>query len=106
MSKYDRNWRDTIRLKYGLAWNTSSPTLADYPQSKTYIIRLLIVLALWGWAMDQDYLAEQITASITAEMRAEQAERVLVECMNGRAAWIAEDGKSMVACDRAWTTRL
>ena len=106
MNTHTRLWRDTIRLKYGLAWNTASPTLADYPQSKSYILRLLFVLALWGWAMDQDYAAEQITAAISAEMRAERAERTLMDCLNGRASWLAEDGKSMVACDPAWTTKL
>ena len=69
-------------------------------------LMLLIVLALWGWAMDQDYIAEQASAQTAAEMRADMAERVLLDCMNGRAAWVTEDGKAMVACDKAWGTKL
>ena len=105
MNRWNLGWRASARLKYGLHWQDHAPTLGDYPAAKTYIVRMLIVLALWGWAMDQDYIAEQATASTSAEVRAERAERALLECLNGRARWITEGGKELVACD-VWSTKL
>lgn len=105
MSRYDLNWRDSVRLRHGIKWGGTTPTLHDYPQARTYAVRLLMVLAIWGWAMDQDYIAEQATAAASAEIRAERAEQQLLDCLNGRARWIGEDKKTLVACD-AWTTPL
>lgn len=105
-NRYSLGWRASARLKHGLHWRNAAPTLADYPEAKTYAIRLLIVLACWGWAMDQDYIAEVEREAAINATKAERAEQMLLECMNGRARWIAENQKSMVACDKAWSTTL
>lgn len=95
-----------LRIRYGLFWRGTRPTLADYPQGRTYTIRLLIILALWGWAMDQDYIAEQASEAMAAELRAEHAERTLADCLNGRASWITADKREMIACEKAWSAKL
>lgn len=105
MNRWNLGWRASARLRYGIAWRDHAPTLHDYPQARTYVVRLLMVLALWGWAMDQDYIAEQSGAAAAAEMRADRAEEQMLACLNGRARWISEDKKTLVACD-AWTTPL
>ena len=105
MNRWNLGWRASARLRYGLAWREHAPTMQDYPQARTYAVRLLMILAIWGWAMDQDYISEQASAAASAEIRANRAEHQLLDCLNGRARWISADEKTLVACD-AWTTRL
>lgn len=105
MNRWNLGWRASARLRYGLAWRDHAPTLHDYPHVRTYAVRLLMVLAIWGWAMDQDFIAEQASTVASAEMRAARAEEQMLACLNGTARWISEDKKTLVACD-AWTTKL
>ena len=37
----------------------------------------------------------------TQQARADQAERTLLDCLNGRARWIAADQKSAIVCEPA-----
>lgn len=78
MNKYDIGWRDSLRLRTGL-------TAGMYPsKAPTYAIRLLIVAGLWLWAMDRDYAEEQRLEANVAIVRAMNAEKQLMDCLNGR----------------------
>ena len=59
-NKWNLGWRSSARLRYGMNWKAHAPTLDDYPQATTYAIRLLLVAALWGWAMNADH-ADRMT---------------------------------------------
>ena len=88
-----------IRLTHGLHWRSTNPSLYDYPVVKTYAIRFLIIFLAWGWAMDRDYRDQ-------AEARAEHAEKVLLQCMNGEARFIAETQTEAVICEKAWVLKI
>ena len=101
--RWNLGWRDSARLKYGLHWRKHTPTLSDYEGAARLTIRavmaILAVLLIWAWAMDRDY-AEQ------AQRGAVESETQLVACLNGEAKWVSEDGTYMVACEKAWSTRI
>lgn len=109
-SNFNLGWRASARLRYGMFWRRHTPTLHDYPnllpRISVHTLLMLLVLVLWGWAMDRDYAEEQITVAIKAEQRAAMAQAILVDCLNGRAAWTTEGDNEMVACDKAWMTKL
>lgn len=92
ISKFNRGWRDAQRRA----------TVATRRDQFRYLPHLIAVLLAWGWMMDRQYAEEQVAA---ARMQATSATQTLLDCLNGRARWIAEDKKSMVACD-VWSTRI
>ncbi len=73
-----------------LGWRASAKLLCinlpmlHYRRRKTYIIRLLLLVAFLGWAA---YCKNNAQAE-----SGRQAVTELLECMNGKARWISEDG--------------
>ena len=95
-NRYPLPLRQRIHLRFGGLWNKSypdMPTFGEMVQVVAFVLVLLIVQALL------DHKAHAIER---AEERAEQAERTVVECLNGIAIWKAADG-SEVGCMPAET---
>jgi hypothetical protein len=81
-------WRASARLRSGLLWREATPTLADYPQTKTYAISLLLIALAWGWAMERDYV-EQGRAAIE---RAARIDAEFTDCLRGEWRAVTEQG--------------
>jgi hypothetical protein len=67
---------------------------------------LLVVLSGYGIVGRIDYEAELRAEAEAQSARAETAERIVIDCLNGNARWIDPDEGTLVACDKAWTTKL
>lgn len=76
-----------LRLSHGLHWSHTNPACLitrDLPgRQKTYLIRLLLILGIWGWAMDRDYRDQVAEASHVATQQEEIAYAQLAACLNG-----------------------
>ena len=60
-----------------------------------------IICLCYGIAGRLDYETQLASESITHQASADQAERILLDCLNGRARWIAADQKSAIVCEPA-----
>lgn len=83
--------RTRLRLRFGGLWKRNHPDLPSLPEIAMMIAFVFGVLVLQG------ILERKAIAAEAAEKRADQAERTVVECLNGIAIWKAEDG-SEVGC--------
>lgn len=97
---------NALRLRYGLTWSSHRPALADYREQIQTAMLLALILIAYGIVGRLDYEEELRQEVEVQARRAEQAEQILVECMNGKAMWVSEDKSLMVACDKAWSTKL
>lgn len=88
---YRPHLKTRLRLRFGGLWRRSHP---DLPTLRDLVLMLVFV---FGVLLLQGFLDRKAHAVEAAEKRAEQAERTVVECLNGIAIWRAADG-SEVGC--------
>lgn len=101
-NKYPLPWRTRLRLRLGNTWAFASRRRADLKA----VAALLVILLGYGIVGRLDYEAELATVAEAQRTRAEAAEQIALDCLNGRARWISADGHTLIACEKAWETAL
>jgi hypothetical protein len=93
-----------LRMRRGLLWRGNRPALRDYPDAGKNAALLAIIFACWSVASSIDYAVEKDIEAARQEARAEVAEQVALDCLNGQARWVYENGtaagygKTLVGC--------
>lgn len=57
------------------------------------IFALLLVFVLWAWASTMDYDEQVVVEAQIQKDRADEANRLLLDCMNGKAVFSHPNGK-------------
>lgn len=99
-----RNFGPTfaVRRRVGLRWPDNKPPLAhSVPHFLFAGLMWLAVVLLYGWMQERDLADKSIARAEIAERMADKAEKALVRCLNGNAAFIIEGERNAVWCDRA-----
>ena len=96
----------SARLRYGLRWRGVRVSLDDLADHLRTAMLLIGIVLAFGIAGSLDYAAEKAEEAERQAAQAERATRWLAECLNGKARFMAEDGRSATVCDRAWEVRL
>ena len=93
-----------LRMRRGLLWRGSHPALRDLPEAGKNAALLTIIFACWSVASSIDYAVEKDIEAARQAARAEAAEQVALDCLNGQARWLydtgtaAGHGKTLVGC--------
>lgn len=91
-----------VRRRLGLRWPSNRPPLANSVPHVLFVTMIwLSGILLLGWLQERDAADRAITAVKAAEARAENAEKALVRCLSGNAAFPLEGEMKAVWCDRA-----
>lgn len=91
-----------LRRRVGLRWPDNKPPLAhSVPHFLFAGLMWLAVVLLYGWMQERDLADKSIARAEIAERMADKAEKALVRCLNGNAAFIIEGERNAVWCDRA-----
>lgn len=92
-----------LKLSHGYHWRTTQQRLYFNRLEIATTLRAAAFLAfvgvLWLFAMERDYRE-------VAEMDAQKSQMVLIDCMNGKAVFVAEDRTEAIVCEKAWNTKL
>ena len=90
------------RRKFGLRWKNDRPPLAHAVPHALFVTMMWIaVLSVMGWLQERDAADKAASAKQEAESRADKAEKALVRCLNGHAAFPLDGEMKAVWCDRA-----
>lgn len=94
MSRFDRGWRDSLRLNHGLGWAKSRPTFEDY----AYMIAnwLLAIVCVAALLLLMGFLDAR-DAAIAAEIESEKSSAMFASFLNG-GSLVAEDQSFAVRC--------
>lgn len=91
-----------VRRRLGLRWPDNKPPLANsVPHFIFAALAWLAVILLIGWLQERDLADNALARAEIAEAKADKAEKALVRCFNGNAAFIIEGERNAVWCDRA-----
>jgi len=101
-----------LRMRRGLLWRGNLPALRDFPDAGKNAALLAIIFACWSLASSIDYAVEKDIEAARQSARAEVAEQVAIDCLNGQARWVYDNGtaagyrKTLVGCAGAEETPL
>jgi hypothetical protein len=93
-----------LRMRRGLLWRGNLPALRDYPDAGKNAALLAIIFACWILASSIDYAVEKDIEAARQSARTEVAEQVAIDCLNGQARWVYDNGtaagygKTLVGC--------
>ena len=93
-----------FRMRHGLHWRGSNPTPRDFPEACKNAKRFAIIFICFALASSIDYAVQKDQEAERAAARAADAERMTIDCMNGRARWLYDNGtgvgygKTLVTC--------
>lgn len=96
-NKYPLPWRTRLRLRLGNTWAFASRRRADLKAAAA----VLVVFAGYGLVGRMDYESALASEAHAQAARAQAAEQLAIECLNGRARWISADGHTLIACEKA-----
>lgn len=91
-----------LRLRYGLHWQKQRPDLKPLIEFFKNVMLILSLLLIYGLVGRLDY---ESARAEELERQAHLSSTTLLDCLNGRARWVTEDQKQLVACD-VWSTKL
>ena len=93
-----------LRMRRGLLWRGNLPALRDFPEAGKNAALLAIIFACWSLASSIDYAVEKDIEAARQSARAEVAEQVAIDCLNGQARWVYDNGtaagygKTLIGC--------
>jgi len=95
-------WFNRYRMKRGLTWERTYPTLTPSEVIHALVPWLIVAILLLIYVLvgTLDYADAKAGEGIDAELRAELSSKMLVDCLNGVATFVAEDG-GQVGCFKA-----
>ena len=93
-----------FRMRHGLCWLNCTPRLKDFPTLIKMTKLLAISLACFSLVDSIEYGNEQALEAEYQAERAEEAERMVIDCLNGQARWLYDSekleghGKTLITC--------
>ena len=93
-----------FRMRHGLHWRGSNPTPRDFPEACKNAKRFAIIFACLALASSIDYAVQKDQEAEREADRATQAEEMTVNCLNGQAQWLYDNGtnegngKTLITC--------
>lgn len=71
-----------------------------------YLAIILVVISLIQMYIQFGVIAGLAERVRNLEIERDEAEHNLLDCLNGNAKWTTKDSMELVACEKAWSTKL